>query len=249
MIPMVKRRMINNDTMKETVATDNRLRALKFSALLILVLVAAWLGHDFLRHVGTLEDWISDHGWLGIIAFMVVVVVSTSIFVPDTVFAVIAGVLFGALGGTLLMTAAALCTATLNFALARSLLQRAVTKALQSRPTLAAIQNAVCSEGLRFQLLVRLTPLNPVSVNYALGASNTPFATFLLGCVGIIPALAVEVYFGHTAHHVARLAASADHPSTLNTVMTIAGLAMCLVVTLYLTHIAKRALLARQPTP
>jgi len=239
---------MNKDTMKETVVTGNCLRALKLSALLILVLVATWLGHDFLRHVVTVEDWISDHGWLGIIAFMVVVVVLTSIFVPDTVFAVIAGVLFGGLGGTLLMTAAALCTATLNFALARSLLHRAVTRALQTRPTLAAIQDAVRREGLRFQLLLRLTPLSPVSVNFALGASNTPFATFLVGCVGIVPGLAVEVYFGHAAHHVARLAAGTTHPSTLSTVMTIGGLAMCVVVTFYLTRIAKQALLACRPT-
>ena len=152
--------------MKGAVARGDRLRTFKLLILVMLVLVAASLGHDFLRHVGAVEDWISSHGWLGIFAFIAVAIVFTSIFVPDTVFAVIAGVLFGVLGGTLLMIAAALCTATLNFALARGLLHRTVTKTLKSRPTLAAVQNAVSDEGLRFQLLLRLTPLNPVSVNY-----------------------------------------------------------------------------------
>jgi uncharacterized membrane protein YdjX (TVP38/TMEM64 family) len=245
-LPTVNELMTNKGTMKNRVAAGARLQAFKLATLGLLVLLAAWLGDDFLRHSATVEGWFSNHGWLGFLAFLVVVVVFTSVFVPDTVFAVAAGVMFGALGGTLLMTAAALCTATLNFALARSLLQPAVTKALQSRPTLAAVQNAVCAEGLRFQLLLRLTPLNPVSVNYVLGAGNTPLPTFLLGCVGMIPALVVEVYFGHTAHHVARLAAGAGHPSTPNTVMTLAGLVICVAVMLYFTRVAKRALLARQ---
>jgi len=91
------------------------------------------------------------------------------------------------------------CTAVLNYLIARSLLRSRIEKMLEKHPKLRAIQRAANHEGLRLQLLLRLAPLNPVSVSYVLGASGVRFSTFLLATVGLIPVVFVEVYFGYLA--------------------------------------------------
>jgi uncharacterized membrane protein YdjX (TVP38/TMEM64 family) len=218
--------------------------------MLTLLLGVAWIaGRDLARHLSALENWITSHGWIGAVAFVGIVIVFTSMFVPDTVFAVIAGALFGVAGGTGLMVIGALCTAALAFTISRAFLQRTVRQALSRRPKLTAIHEAVGNEGLRFQLLLRLSPLHPVVVHYVLGASNTRFPTYIAACVGMIPTLAVEVYFGHAARHVADTMGDAAKHSTARTVLTLAGLAVAVAVLLYITWIARKTLATYESHP
>src|SRR4051794_9872885 len=77
----------------------------------VAVAVAAWLGRDFAHHLPAIEDWIAAQGPWGYVAFIGAVVVFTSIFVPDTLFALIAGALFGLIWGTVLVVAGSLLTA------------------------------------------------------------------------------------------------------------------------------------------
>jgi uncharacterized membrane protein YdjX (TVP38/TMEM64 family) len=188
------------------------------------------------------EQWIASHGSAGWLIFILLVVVLTSIYVPDTVFALVAGVVFGVAGGTAIMVVAAVITANLNFVLSRVFLHNFVQKRLDRSPKLAAIERAVNHEGLRFQLLLRLTPLHPVTVNYLLGATNTRYVTFLIGCVGLIPGLFVEVYFGAAAKHIATASGQAGESSTIHTVLTVAGLLMAVGLLIYVTRISRRAI-------
>jgi uncharacterized membrane protein YdjX (TVP38/TMEM64 family) len=49
--------------------------------------------------------------------------------------------------------------------------------------SLATITRAVKGDEFRLQMLVRLTPLNPASVNYLLGAAGVRFSGFLVACL------------------------------------------------------------------
>jgi len=199
------------NTKTEQVATDGPLAHARAKLIvkivlgLALIVAAAWLGRDFAHHLPTIEDWVAAQGAWGYVAFVLAVAILTSIFVPDTLFAVIAGALFGLGLGTLLVVLGSLLAAALDFALGRLLLQRAVQGWLAHSPKLAAIQRAVNREGFRFQFLLRLTPVNPVTISYILGATGTRFATFIVACLGMIPSLFVEVYFGYVAKHVAKI--------------------------------------------
>ncbi|HEY1597966.1 MAG TPA: VTT domain-containing protein [Pirellulales bacterium] len=208
----------------------------------LLVAVALWVGRSFGHHIPALEDWVASQGSWGYVIFMAAVVVGTSIFVPDTAFAVMAGALFGLLWGTALMTVACLLTATVNFLLGRLFFERAVRALLARKPQLAAIERAVNREGFRFQFLLRLTPINPVTVSYVLGATAARFPTFLAACFGLVPSLFVEVYFGYVAKHVAKMSGSASEHSTLHSMLTIGGLVLCIAMLVYIVRLARRAI-------
>ncbi len=227
----------------EAVPTASRLRFAAILAISFVFLIAAiWLGRHFGHRLPEVEHWIGAHGRAGWALFILIIIVLTSVYVPDTIFALIAGVVFGVAGGTAIMVTAGVLTAMLNFAIARLLLRDTVQRWLDRSPKLAAIERAVNHEGLRFQLLLRLTPIHPVTVNYLLGATNTRFPTFLMGCVGLIPGLFVEVYFGAAAKHIARATGQVGEHSTLHLALTITGLLLAVGVLVYVTRISRRAI-------
>lgn len=215
---------------------------LKILIGLLLLGAAFGLGRDIGHHLPEIERWIASHGALGFMTFIVAVVVCTSLFVPDTVFAVLAGVLFGVFWGTFAVVVACLFTATLNFEVSRRLLHDRVRRWLAANPRLSAIEQAVKREGVRFLFLLRLTPIHPVTVSYLLGATNTRFGTFFVASLGLIPGLFVEVYFGYVAGHVAKVAGNVGEHSGWQTALTLAGLILCVAVLVQVTRIASRAL-------
>lgn len=217
------------------------LRARILGGALVLLVIAA-LGREFGHRLPELEHWIASQGFLGWVVFVAATMVCTSLFVPDTVFAVMAGVLYGVLGGTTIITVAVLLTASVNFVMARRWLFDVVRRWLERQPRLAAIERAVQREGLRLQFLIRLTPLSPVAVSYVLGTTTTRFVTFLTACVGLIPALFVEVYLGHFARHMVRVAHEPSSLSKTHTLFTVLSLALCLAVLAYISRIARKAL-------
>lgn len=209
---------------------------------LLLLGVAVWIGNDVAHHLPELENWIASHGAWGWVVFVAAVVICTSLYIPDTLFAVSAGILFGIFKGTAIMTVAALLTALLNFSVSRRFLHTHVSRWLASNPRLASIERAVRNEGFRFLFLLRLTPLHPVTVSYLLGATKTRAGTFLLASLGLIPGLFVSVYFGYAAKQVAKASGQVGEHSPAHTAVTIGGLIACIAVLVYVTRLARQAL-------
>lgn len=189
-----------------------------------------------------IESGIRGLGGWGFVAYIGLFVVLTSVFVPDTVLAIVAGLVFGLWTGTVLVVTGALLAAALQYALARRLLRARIEKAVATRPKMRAIRHAVLGQQLRLQVLLRLTPLNPASVSYVLGASGVRASGFLLACLALIPLLFVEVWLGRTGSEVAGAAqagASSDHAHLVTSAV---GLAACLLVGVLVTRAASRAL-------
>ena len=227
---------------RSTTLGDHGRPWLKLAAGVGLLVAAIWLGRYFGHHLPAFERWVESHGVAGFVIFVLALVVCTSLFVPDTIFAVAAGVLFGLVWGTVLVVVGSLLTAGLDFVISRHLLRARVRRWLEARPKLAAVERAVAREGLRLQFLLRLTPINPVTVNYVLGASQTQFSAFAAATPGFIPALFVEVYFGYTAKHLAKVTGQVSEYSSLHTVVTIAGLMLSVVLLAYVVRLSRRAL-------
>lgn len=209
---------------------------------LCLLSVVVYFGRFAVHEIKAMEDWVASHGLWGWAGFLIMTVVLTSMLVPDTLLAVAAGAMFGLLWGTMLTVVAATITAVLNFLAAQSLLRPWIEKMLEQHPKLQAIRQAANRKGLQLQLLLRLAPINPVSVSYVMGASGIRFSTFLIGTAGLIPGLFVEVYLGHLASHLTKVAGNASEHSTLHTVVTIVGFVLSIIVLISITRIAAKAL-------
>jgi uncharacterized membrane protein YdjX (TVP38/TMEM64 family) len=211
-------------------------------AAIVLLGLAVTSGPAIGETIVAMEQWIDGHGISGAILFTALVILLTSFFFPDTVLAAAAGAMFGIVTGAIVMVIAGVATQCIAFGISRNFLYDRVRRALHHRPKLAAIERAANNQGLRLQILLRLTPLNPVAMSHVIGVTRTAFPTLLIGCVGLIPGLIVEVYFGYTAKHVLKVAGNASEHSTLHTVMTISGLVVCVLLMMYVTGIARKAL-------
>ncbi len=213
---------------------------------LCVLIAVVWFGRHGADDLKAMEAWVAGHGVMGWVVFIGMMIVLLSVFVPDTVFALAAGAMFGLGLGTVLCFVACTLTAALNFLTVRWLLRPRIERMVQGHPKLVAIEHAAEREGLRLLLLLRLAPLSAVTVSYSLGASNVGFRPFLVATVGLIPWLLVEVYFGAVASHVTKVAGNASDRSALHTVITVAGFVVCGLLLIAITRMASKAITEAQ---
>ena len=214
---------------------------LALGALLIVAVIVA--GREIEQHINAIESWLAGIGPWGIVAFIGLFVVTTSFLGPDTVLCLIAGALFGLYWGIAAVLVSNLLAAPLQFALAHKLLRSPIQRMLAKRPSLAAIQGAVVRDAFRLQVLLRLTPLNPATISYLLGAAGVRFAGFIVACLASSPNLMIEVYFGYAGKQAAMLAGGKTNATHLHDLAIIGGFVACVVVMIVLSRMARKAVM------
>lgn len=220
----------------------HRLAMVFLAGAVVLAAGIFFAGEDLAHHINAVETWIDSLGPTGPLAFVVLLVIATSAFIPESILSIAAGALFGLTQGLLVVLAGNVLAAALQYALGRRLLRRRIEKALSRKPALVAIQRAVRQDELRLQSLLRLTPLNPATVSYMLGAAGVRFTTFLVACMGLLPHLVFEVYFGYAGRHVAHMASRGTSAVYLHDAVVLAGLAVTLLVITILSRRARKAI-------
>lgn len=217
--------------------------ALGLAAIGVCVVLGEKVAHELPR----LEQWIAGLGPWGPAAFILSFIVLSSVFVPDTLFAVAAGVMFGLVRGSIIICAAGILGAMIDFWLARFFLRSRIEGALAGYPKLEAIARAAGREGLKFHLLLRLTPVNPTTLSYVLGgATPVGFLMFFVAAFGHIPGYVVEVYFGYVAQHVTRMAGGVKQHSTGHLIVSAVGLVLSVVAMVVITQHARKAIAAAE---
>lgn len=235
-------KMEGTNRMQQFLAHAHSRAMLPYLVIGLLMLIAILvIGREIDHHINAIESWIGKLGPWGVLAFVGLFVFATSFLLPDTVLCIIAGALFGLRWGIIAVVGGSLLAGSLQFALAHQLLRTSIQRALAARPSLEAIQRAVSHDQFRLQVLLRLAPLNPATISYLLGAAGVRFSGLLIGCLALIPNLAIEVYFGHAGKHVARMASGNARTAHLHDMVIISGLAMCVVVMVLISKIARRA--------
>jgi uncharacterized membrane protein YdjX (TVP38/TMEM64 family) len=228
----------------QLLATAQRYTLLTYLAGVLLLAAIVFLVGDETRHyVAKVEAWIRNLGPWGVLVFLGLFVVATSLLVPESVMSIMAGVMFGLSIGLITAVAGNLLAAALQYGLSREILRKRIELALASRPPLAALRRAVSRNELRLQALVRLIPLNPATISYMLGALGVRFAWFLLACLAFIPHMFIEVYFGYAAKHVVRMTDRATPEVSAHDVVVIAGLVVTIFVTLFVSARAHKAVM------
>lgn len=207
-----------------------------------LVALALWFGRSLGEDWLQFERWIVELGVWGPLVLVLATAILTVFMFPDSPLSMAAGALFGMGWGSACAVAGAVVGALLAFWVSRLLLRERVRRFLDNHPRWSAIEDATSREGLRLQVLIRLTPMPSATFSYIMGASRLGFQAFALGCVGMIPGMFVEVYLGHVAGHAASVASGTSRHSLLHTAATVLGLALAVVVMAYVTRLARRAI-------
>jgi uncharacterized membrane protein YdjX (TVP38/TMEM64 family) len=208
----------------------------------VVILLIVLLGREAGHHVAALERWIAALGPTGLVVFVGFFVLGTSVLIPESLFAIAAGAMFGVWPGFVTVLVGNVLAAMLQYALARRLLRDRIQRLLSSRPQLAAVQRAVLKDEMRLQLLLRLTPLNAASLSYVFGTAGVRFAGFLLACVGLVPHVLMEVYLGHAGQELTRLGGGTRPHSLLHVGVTFGGLLIAAIVVFIVSRIARRTI-------
>ncbi len=211
-------------------------------AAVAVVVATAVLGREIHQHLRAMENWVAGLGVWGPIAFVVLIVVATSLFVPDTAVAIAAGAVFGFATGGMVVVTGGLLAAMVQYAVARRLLREPIERGLASRTGLRSIVEAVSRREVGMQALVRLTPLSPAVVSYLMGATGVRFGGFVLACLVMIPSLLMEAYFGYASVHVASMAGRSTGRIELRDGLLIGGLLVVIVVMILVGRVARRAI-------
>ncbi len=188
--------------------------------------------------------WIDGLGTIGAIAFIGIYIIATIAFLPGSILTLGSGVVFGVAWGSVYVFIGATLGATAAFLVGRYLARNWVAKKIADNNKFVAIDKAVSKKGLKIVLLTRLSPIFPFNLlNYALGITGVAFKDYFLGSVGMIPGTIMYVYLGSLAGNIALIGTEAQPTNqTLTWVIKIVGFIATLVVTVYITSVAKKAL-------
>jgi uncharacterized membrane protein YdjX (TVP38/TMEM64 family)/rhodanese-related sulfurtransferase len=164
----------------------------------------AWalLGLGYLD-AATLEGQLRATGGWAPLAFVLLYTAGTVLFLPGSLFALVGGVLFGPVWGSVLNLAAATFGATLAFLVARYIAADWVAR--RSGGRLKRITEGVEAEGWRFVALVRLVPLFPFNLlNYALGLTRIRLDHYVVASlVCMAPGAIAYTWLGHAGREIA----------------------------------------------
>ena len=188
--------------------------------------------------------WISDLGPWGPVFFIVFYILATVLFLPGLIPTMAAGVLFGVIRGTLLVSISSISGATLAFLIGRYLAREWVAAMIRGNQKFEAIDAAVAEEGWKIVGLTRLSPVFPFNLlNYAFGLTQVSLKDyFLASWIGMLPGTVMYVYIGSLAGNLASLGSGERSRTPAEWALYGVGLMATVVLTLYLTRIAQKAL-------
>lgn len=217
---------------------------IKLSILIITLLVVSyvWPIHEWMLVV---ISWVQESGIWGAIAFSIIYIVSAVLLMPASILTLGAGFIYGPFWGTLLVSPVSVIAAFAAFSLSRSRLRSLVEKKVANNEHFNAVDTAVGKEGFKIVMLIRLSPLFPYTfLNYALGLTGVrPLQYVLASFLGMLPGTFLYTYLGSMVVSVTELtSAPAQGATEVQNIFMWVGLAVTLIVTAYITHIARKSL-------
>jgi len=210
--------------------------------LVALVLAIPFLPvQDLLRQA---LEWIQGLGPWGPVLFVAVYVFACILFIPGWILTLGAGVLYGVLKGSVIVSAAATLGATAAFLTGRYLARDWVARQLEGYPRFRTVDEAVAREGWKIVVLTRLSPVFPFNLlNYAYGVTQVSLRDyFFASWIGMLPGTVLYVYIGSLAGDLAHLGAASRRRTPAEWAFYFVGLLATVAVTVYVTRIARKAL-------
>src|SRR6266581_5596159 len=200
--------------------------------------VQAWLG--------SFNDWVGQMGVAGIFIFIGVYAVATVLLAPGAILTIGAGFAFGLSKGFLAVSAGSTLGAALAFLVARFIARDKVEAIAERNDKFRNIDSAIGKQGAKLIFLLRLSPVIPFNLsNYLYGLTGVKFWPYVLASwIGMMPGTFLYVYIG--AADKAAVAAAASGEAMKRGwqywTFTGVGLAATIIVTIWVTKIARDAL-------
>ena len=206
----------------------------------LIVLARVFNIQDLFRN---LLEWVNATGFLGALVFIGVYILATVLFVPGSILTMGAGFVFGLLWGTIYVSIGSTLGATAAFLVGRYLTRDWIAGKVEGNKRFKSIDDAVGREGWKIVGLTRLSPIFPFNMsNYAYGLTKVDLkGYFFASWIGMIPGTLMYVYIGSVAGDIATLGGARSR-TTLEWVLYGVGLLATVVVTVFVTRLAKKAL-------
>jgi uncharacterized membrane protein YdjX (TVP38/TMEM64 family) len=217
-------------------------------ALLVVVVVGRTLDvaavlERTLASITALGPW-------GPAIFVLLYAAVTVFLLPAVILTLGAGAVFGVAQAFVVVSVGATLGATAAFLIGRYLAREWVARRVAGSPKLSAIDEAVAREGWKIVLLTRLSPAFPfVLLNYVFGLTRVSLRHYVVASwIGMMPGIVLYAYIGSLAGDVAAAAAGGRTRSVPEWALYAVGLAATLMLTVYVTRLARRALDTRIAT-
>jgi uncharacterized membrane protein YdjX (TVP38/TMEM64 family) len=221
--------------------------------LLIIAAIALLLivGQKYLnlqQHLIGVLEWIKSLGALGLGVYVGLYVCACVFLVPGSILTLGSGAIYGVVVGSILVSFASTLGATVAFLIGRYFARDWVSKKVEGNAQFQALDKAVSEGGWKIVGLIRLSPLFPFNLlNYTFGLTGVSLHEYILASwLGMLPGTIMYVYVGSLAGNLATLGTKSAHAKTTGEwVMYGVSMVATILVTVYVTKIAKKALAAR----
>jgi uncharacterized membrane protein YdjX (TVP38/TMEM64 family) len=216
---------------------------------LIVIIMALFLAMQFLpiqQLLGNFNTWVALMGVGGIFIFIGVYAVATVLLAPGSILTIGAGFAFGLWKGFLAVSAGSTLGAALAFLVARFIARDRVEAIAKGNDKFRRIDNAIGKQGAKLIFLLRLSPVIPFNIsNYFYGLTSVKFWPYVVvSWIGMIPGTFLYVYIGTASQAAVSAAASGEavKHGWQYWALTSVGLAATVIVTIWITKIARDAL-------
>ncbi|MHC4536821.1 MAG: TVP38/TMEM64 family protein, partial [Planctomycetota bacterium] len=220
--------------------------------ILVLIILGVIIGTIFLPVKDWLIkslEWTQGLGIWGLLFVIAFYIVACVLLLPGSILTLGAGFIFKAVRGSITVSIGSTLGACAAFLIGRTVARKWIAAKVAKNEKFAAIDEAVAQQGFKIVLLTRMSPIFPFNMlNYAFGLTKISFWKYALGSwIGMMPGTIMYVYFGAGLRSLADVAAGNVEKSTAGTIFFWVGLIATIVVTVFVTRIARNAL--RQAVP
>ena len=201
-------------------------------------------------YMGSIEAYVKSLGPWAPLAFIAIFFICTFLFLPESIFSIAAGTLFGLWMGWIWVVVAGFITACVVFLFVRLCVRDRINRLMKRYPKGYAVEEAMGESGFKIMFLLRLAPVNYSLLNYMGAVSPCRFRPFMFACIGMIPGNFSGVYMGYVARHTSDLAKhiqengrSLPHGDSLAREITIyGGLVVAIVASAVVARVALKAI-------
>lgn len=240
--------MAGSATHTETMSNPNTKKSFPWKLILIGAIVVGLVVASILlpmkEYLQAMLQWADGLGPAGPVVVAAAYILACVLFLPGSILTLGAGALFGVVVGTITVSVGSVLGASAAFLVGRTIARDAIARKVEGNAKFGAIDQAVGKQGLKIVLLTRLSPIFPFNLlNYAFGLTKVKFGHYVLGSwIGMIPGTIMYVYLGSAAGSLVNAAAGNVQKTPAQQAFFWVGLAATVVVAMFVTRVARKAL-------